>query len=150
MQVNWLQDLYPEVALRLGVNALKPIAPALTAARNAGRTVVITSDHGHIIEYRTSAKVDRTNTYGQRAHGDFAHVDPDREVIVEGPRVLTAGHRAVLAVDENIRYGACNAGYHGGGSPAEAVVPVVVLATGPPVIAWTDCRLDSMALMSFW
>ena len=35
VQVNWLQDLYPEVALRLGVNALKPIAPALTAARNA-------------------------------------------------------------------------------------------------------------------
>ena len=102
----------------------------LHAAKNAGRAVVITSDHGHIIEYGGSAKVDRANTYGQRAHGDFANVDPDREIVVEGPRVLTESQRVVLAVDENIRYGARNAGYHGGGSPAEAVVPVVVLVAG--------------------
>lgn len=112
------------------LDTITHLRPLLTAARNAGRTVVITSDHGHLIEYGTSAKVDRANTYGQRAHGDFAHVDPDREVVVEGPRVLTADHRAVLAVDETLRYGARNAGYHGGGSPGEAVVPVVVLVTG--------------------
>ena len=99
-------------------------------ARNAGRTVVITSDHGHLIEYGHSAKVDRANTYGQRAHGDFANADPDREIIVEGPRVLTEGNRVVLAVDETIRYGARNAGYHGGGSSAEAIVPLLVLTTG--------------------
>ncbi len=100
------------------------------AAKNAGRTVVITSDHGHLIEYGYSAKVNRANTYGQRAHGDFANVDPDREVVVEGPRVLTESQKVVLAVDEGIRYGARNAGYHGGGSPAETVVPVVVLVAG--------------------
>ena len=33
-QVNWLQDLYPEVALGLGVKALKPFAPLLVAARD--------------------------------------------------------------------------------------------------------------------
>lgn len=33
--VNWLQDLYPEVALGLGVRALAPFAPALRAARDA-------------------------------------------------------------------------------------------------------------------
>jgi hypothetical protein len=102
----------------------------LYAAKNAGRAVVITSDHGHLIEYGTSAKVDRANTYGQRAHGDFANVDPDREIVVEGPRVLTANKKVVLAVDNDIRYGARNAGYHGGGSPAEAIVPVVVLIAG--------------------
>ena len=112
------------------LDTITHLRPLLHAARNAGRTVVITSDHGHIIEYLTSAKVDRANTYGQRAHGDFANVDPAREVVVEGPRVLTADNRVVLAVDETIRYGARNAGYHGGGSPAEAVVPVVVLTTG--------------------
>jgi len=102
----------------------------LAAARNAGRTVVITSDHGHLIEYGTSAKADRANTYGQRAHGDFTNVDPDREIIVEGTRVLTENRKVVLAVDNDIRYGARNAGYHGGGTPAEAVVPVIVLVTG--------------------
>jgi colanic acid biosynthesis glycosyl transferase WcaI len=33
-QINWLQDLYPEVALGLGVKALQPLAPLLTTARN--------------------------------------------------------------------------------------------------------------------
>jgi glycosyltransferase involved in cell wall biosynthesis len=33
-QVNWLQDLYPEVALGLGLNALKPLAPLLFALRD--------------------------------------------------------------------------------------------------------------------
>jgi glycosyltransferase involved in cell wall biosynthesis len=33
-QVNWLQDLYPEVALDLGVTALKPLAPLLLALRD--------------------------------------------------------------------------------------------------------------------
>jgi glycosyltransferase involved in cell wall biosynthesis len=33
--VNWLQDVYPEVALGLGLDSLKPLAPALTAARDA-------------------------------------------------------------------------------------------------------------------
>jgi len=32
--VNWLQDLYPEVALGLGMNWLRPAAPLLKAARN--------------------------------------------------------------------------------------------------------------------
>ena len=102
----------------------------LHAAKNAGRVVIITSDHGHIIEHGDSTKVTRAHTYGLRAHGDYANVEPDREVFVEGPRVLTEGHKVVLAVDERIRYGARNAGYHGGGSPAEVVVPVVTLVAG--------------------
>ncbi len=34
MQINWLQDLYPEVALELGVRALKPVEPLLVALRD--------------------------------------------------------------------------------------------------------------------
>ena len=33
--VNWLQDIYPEVAVGLGMRALAPAAPLLVAARNA-------------------------------------------------------------------------------------------------------------------
>ncbi|OBA59852.1 alkaline phosphatase [Mycobacterium sp. 1100029.7] len=112
------------------VGAITHLRALLGAARSAGRAVVITSDHGHLIEYGTSAKVNRANTYGQRAHGDFAHVDPGREVVVEGPRVLTDTHKVVLAVDPAIRYGARNAGYHGGGAPAEAIVPVLTFVAG--------------------
>lgn len=112
------------------LTTIRHLSELLRAAKNAGRAVVITSDHGHIIEYGTSAKVERANIYGQRAHGDYANVDPAREVVVEGPRVLTTDRKVVLAVDPYVRYQGRNAGYHGGGSPAEALVPVVVLAAG--------------------
>jgi colanic acid biosynthesis glycosyl transferase WcaI len=35
VQINWLQDLYPEIALGLGLKALQPVAPLIAAARNA-------------------------------------------------------------------------------------------------------------------
>ncbi len=112
------------------ITTITHLRALLQAAKSAGRAVVITSDHGHIIEYGTSVKVGRANTYGQRAHGDFANVDPEREVLAEGPRVLTDSHRVVLAVDETLRYGARNAGYHGGAAPAEVVVPVLAFLSG--------------------
>jgi hypothetical protein len=112
------------------IDTITHLRALLGAARSAGRAVVITSDHGHLIDYGTGAKVTRSNTYGQRAHGDFANVDPDREIVVEGPRVLTDTHRVVLAVDPDIRYGARNAGYHGGAAPAEAIVPVLAFVAG--------------------
>ncbi len=101
----------------------------LRDAQRAGRAVIITSDHGHIIERRDSVKLARANHYGQRAHGQLDTIT-DGETLVRGPRVLTNDHAVVLAVDETIRYGPVNAGYHGGGTPAEAVVPVIGLYTG--------------------
>ncbi len=112
------------------IDTITHLRPLLNAARSAGRAVVITSDHGHLIDYGTGVKAERANTYGQRAHGDFTSVDTEREIVVEGPRVLTDTHRAVLAVDRDIRYGARNAGYHGGATPAEAIVPVLEFVSG--------------------
>ena len=51
-------------------------------------------------------------------------------MLVTGRRVLLHDGTAVLAVDENLRYGPMKAGYHGGASPAEVVVPVTVLVPG--------------------
>ena len=51
-------------------------------------------------------------------------------MLVTGRRVLRHEGRAVLAVDEHLRYGPLKAGYHGGAAPAEAVVPVAVLVAG--------------------
>ena len=53
--VHWLQDLFPEVAERLGVRAIRPVAGVLRALRNAalrrGRaTVVIGDAMGRLVE----------------------------------------------------------------------------------------------------
>jgi PglZ domain-containing protein len=112
-----------------GAETVRHLVPLLDRARNAGRIVVLTADHGHVVERRQGT---------QRAHPDIssgrsrAATGPAGagEVLVAGPRVLRHDRRAVLAVDEQLRYGPLKAGYHGGGAPAEAVVPVAVLVPG--------------------
>ena len=115
-----------------GTDAVKHLAPLLDRARHAGRIVVLTADHGHIVERRQGTQ----RAYAAISSGrSRAAVEPagDGEVLVTGRRVLRHDGRAVLAVDEHLRYGPLKAGYHGGAAPAEAVVPVIVLvpARGP-------------------
>ena len=110
-------------------DAVKHLLPLLDRARYAGRTVIITADHGHVVERRQGIQ----RSYPDASSGRSRAADPpagEGEVLVTGSRVLLHGGRAVLAVDERLRYGPLKAGYHGGGSPAEAVVPLVVLVSG--------------------
>lgn len=111
-------------------NTITHLAHLLTAAQRSGRAVVITSDHGHVIDRGDGIFLNRDAVYCHRAHGDTKAIDPEREVLVRGPRVMTDTNTVVLAVDESVRYQARNAGYHGGGSPAEVLVPVIVLVPG--------------------
>ena len=108
---------------------VKHLAPLLERASNAGRIVVLTSDHGHIVERRQGVQRSYPTISSGRSR---AATEPagDGEVQVTGSRVLLHDGRAVLAVDEHLRYGPLKAGYHGGGAPAEAVVPVAVLVPG--------------------
>jgi hypothetical protein len=111
-----------------GTDAVKHLSPLLDRARYAGRVVILTADHGHIVERREGTQ----RTYAAISSGrSRAAIEPaaDGEVLVTGPRVLP-DHAAVLAVDERLRYGPLKAGYHGGGAPAEAVVPVAVFVPG--------------------
>ena len=112
-----------------GADAVKHLAPLLDRARHAGRVVVLTADHGHIVERRQGTQ----RSYPAISSGrSRAATEPagDGEVLVTGRRVLLHDGRAVLAVDEHLRYGPLKAGYHGGAAPAEAVVPVAVLVPG--------------------
>ena len=111
-----------------GTDAVKHLGPLLDRARYAGRVVILTADHGHVVERREGTQ----RTYAAISSGrSRAAIGPaaDGEVLVTGPRVLP-DHAAVLAVDERLRYGPLKAGYHGGGAPAEAVVPVAVFVPG--------------------
>ena len=113
--------------------AVKHLRPLLARARLAGRAVVLTSDHGHIVERREGTQRNDPGRSSNRsraataAGGDELGVD---EVLVAGRRVLEHGGRAVLAVDERLRYGPLEAGYHGGAAPAEVVVPIYYLLPG--------------------
>lgn len=104
---------------------VKHLAPLLRAARSAGRLVILTSDHGHVVERRRGTQ--RGTGLSGRHRAASGNLAAD-EVLVSGSRVLTPSNSAVLAVNERLRYGPLKAGYHGGAAPAEVVVPIAVLA----------------------
>lgn len=106
-----------------GLDRLAPLRALLEAAVNARRTVVITSDHGHVVERASEALT---------AEGAEARWRPvgapvaEGEVLVSGPRVIEPSGSAVLLWREDAHFGPRRAGYHGGASLAEITVPVLV------------------------
>jgi len=127
-----------------GPRDIRPLWLLLEAARDAGRTVVLASDHGHVIEHGTTL---RSSAGGGgerwRAVGDAG----DGEVVVDGPRVIATGNRCVLAWDETIRYGAKKNGYHGGGTAQEVVAPLLVITPDLSDVpdGWVEAPLDPPA-----
>jgi hypothetical protein len=131
-----------------GREAIRHLRPLLDRAHRVGRTVVLTSDHGHVIERRAGTQRPYPGISSGRSRPGGGNPPGDGEVLVTGRRVLRHDGRAVLAVDETLRYGPLKAGYHGGAAPAEAVVPVCVLVpsvvpegtglreAGPQAPAW--------------
>lgn len=118
-------------------DAVSHLRPLLDRARRAGRTVVLTSDHGHVIERRDGQQKSVSATSSNRSRpASSGNEITDDEIRVAGPRVLLHDGDAVLAVDERLRYGSLKAGYHGGAAPAEVVVPIHVLVTGEPPKGW--------------
>jgi hypothetical protein len=111
------------------LETVKHLRPLLARARVAGRTVVLTADHGHLIE-RRQGRYQASSGISSGRSRSVAGTVSDGEVVVAGRRVLDHGGRAVLAVDERLRYGPLKAGYHGGASPAEVLVPVCILCPG--------------------
>ena len=105
------------------------LRPLLQEAARAGRTVLLTADHGHVVERggRLERHDGTTSARSRTATGDPAGPD---EILVEGARALDGG-RAILAVDEDLRYTDRKAGYHGGASLSELVVPVIALRPAP-------------------
>ena len=96
----------------------------LHAARSANRAVVITSDHGHVLDRNTRA---RPGGEGERYRQDDGKVNPD-ELAVAGERVQKCGGRIIAPWSEHVRYSNKKNGYHGGLSPQEVVVPAVILS----------------------
>jgi hypothetical protein len=67
-------------------------------------------------------------------------------MLVSGDRVLVDGGRLIAPWSECVRYGGKQNGYHGGLSPQEMVVPIVVLsATDEPSTGWQVQPVDTPA-----
>ncbi|MCE7517132.1 BREX-2 system phosphatase PglZ [Halomonas titanicae] len=106
-------------------STLPMLRQVLEAAREGGRAVVITSDHGHVLDHGTQFSQTQFETLNGERYRVEGAVPSEKEVEVSGPRVLTTSNRAVVPWSEKLRYTkGRNRGYHGGGSLQEVVIPL--------------------------
>jgi len=112
-----------QIRVRWTIDDLRLLGPLLSEARRARRVVVVTADHGHVIDDGT---VQRGQGEGDRWRLPSGTPDAG-ELLFEGGRVKTPSGNAVLCTwSEAVRHGARKNGYHGGASAQEAVVPLSV------------------------
>ncbi|MEU1301541.1 BREX-2 system phosphatase PglZ [Streptomyces shenzhenensis] len=99
----------------------------LRVAAAQGMAVIVTSDHGHVVD-RHGTKADAATEPASARHrlpggGPIG----EREIALSGPRVVwpEPGASIVALWDADSRYTALKAGYHGGASLAEFTIPVL-------------------------
>ena len=123
-----------------------PVLPALLhEAKQSKRMVVITSDHGHVLDANSICKPGE----GGERWRDAADAPGEGELRLNGPRVMIPKSRTVIVPwSEKIRYGIKKNGYHGGVTPQEMVTPIAVLScTDNFPEGWTAVSVD---VPSWW
>ncbi|MDR6857863.1 BREX-2 system phosphatase PglZ [Variovorax guangxiensis] len=123
-----------QIHVRWTIDDLRLLGPLLSEARRARRAVIITADHGHVIDDGT---VQRGQGDGDRWRLPSGPLD-ESELLFDGGRVkAAAGSAAVCAWSEGVRHGAKKNGYHGGVSAQEVVVPLSVFTPrNMPLKGW--------------
>jgi hypothetical protein len=116
-----------QVRIDWTMESIPLLAEVLEHARRAGRTLVLTSDHGHVLERQS---VLRPDGEGERWRRPGRPVERE-EIVLAGPRISAlVGESLVLPWSETIRYAAKKNGYHGGVSRQEMLVPIGIWTAG--------------------
>ncbi|MFI1352455.1 BREX-2 system phosphatase PglZ [Streptomyces sp. NPDC020898] len=109
------------------VDEVPGLRDLLRVAAEQGMAVIVTSDHGHVVD-RHGAKADAATEPASARHrlpggGPLG----EREIALSGPRVVWPEPDASIVAlwDADSRYTALKAGYHGGASLAEFTIPVL-------------------------
>ena len=140
--VNAVDDhLAKSEQLRLSwtVDQFQHLDALLYEAQVAQRAVVVTSDHGHVLE-AGSRRLAGSAEERWRPYDDQLAAE---ELVFEGPRVqqVTGVERIIVPWSEAVRYSQKKQGYHGGATPQEVLVPLAVLVPQHR----THCRMGGSA-----
>lgn len=103
------------------------ILPAILEAADQGkRTIVITSDHGHIPEMENTRAIERQSQGEARFR--LGEVSEEGERKFSGKRIEAAlgSPSVIMPITEALRYGQKAAGYHGGACDLEVLIPLAV------------------------
>ncbi|HEY0793760.1 MAG TPA: BREX-2 system phosphatase PglZ, partial [Chthoniobacterales bacterium] len=133
------------------IETIRFLGPILEAAAQAGRFIVLTSDHGHIPDLNQTVKTVENPDGGDRYRNAGEKPAGAGELLLSGERIraATGKEATIVACEETVRYAGKKAGYHGGASDLEVVIPLAVLAgrndadesplAAPGWWQWQDC-----------
>jgi hypothetical protein len=110
-------------------------------AQLAQRAVIITSDHGHVLDM-DSRRLAGGAEERWRPYSDQLAAE---ELVFAGPRVqhVTGLERIIAPWSEAVRYTQKKQGYHGGATPQEVLVPLAVLVPQHRTLAGWEALPDS-------
>ena len=111
-----------------GLDQVAPLHELMRLASEAGRVVILTSDHGHVLDEGSELVRQPMEQSGDRYRMPGGALNPG-EMEFRGPRIraATGSDSVVVLSAPRRRYQGKRRGYHGGVSPAEMVVSCVVL-----------------------
>ena len=141
--VNAVDDhLAKSEQLRLSwtVDQFQHLDALLYEAQVAQRAVVVTSDHGYVLEAGSKRLVGSTEERWRPYDDQLAA----EELVFEGPRVqqVTGVERIIVPWSEAVRYSQKKQGYHGGATPQEVLVPLAVLVPQHRTLAGWEALPD--------
>jgi hypothetical protein len=117
-----------QLAIRWSLDQVPVLRALLSEARDAGRVVILLSDHGHVLDHGSTLNRRQDASDRWRAAGVDQTLSAE-ERLVAGRRVVAEGQRFISPVTESVRYTANRRqGYHGGLTPQECLAPISVIA----------------------
>jgi hypothetical protein len=117
-----------QLSIQWSLRSISVLQALLSEARDAGRVVILASDHGHVLDH--GSKLNRKTECADRWRNPGLETTiAEDELLVMGSRVLVEGGQIICPTSEAVRYTANRRlGYHGGLTAQECVAPIAILA----------------------
>ncbi len=115
-----------QLAMSWSINSIPSLRTLLGLAEQSERAVILTSDHGHVLDDRTQLIDAQATSPRYRPKSDRLEAG---EVFIRAAsvRAYTGQDELVLLHDEQRRYTGRHRGYHGGASMPEVITPLLIL-----------------------
>lgn len=135
-----------QVRIDWDIDIIPLLAEVLDQAARAGRAMVLTSDHGHVLERDSTLRPGGAGERYRTAETPAA----EGELLADGPRVRALMENAIVVPwREDFRYAVKKNGYHGGVSRQEMIVPLGIWT--PPGLELPEAGyLPSMPTRPTW
>jgi len=135
-----------QLAVQWQISNIPVLRVLLESARDAGRLIILCSDHGHVLDQGILVK----NSGDEAERYKPSGTTPAKgEALVQGRRVLSDG-AVVVPYSEQLRYANKKMGYHGGASLQELVIPLGVYSASGEKLALQGWKEVGVQTPDWW